>query len=204
LISIAFLTVSVIAVSAKNANANNNNGKGKTVSSTVQTVTQLESKVRNPKAKEALQIAAETTEQVEATAESALNEMYGRPGFLKFIIGPDYKNAGEVRSEIVKLRNEIRKLTKTGEGLTGSDKTAIDQSIAALQTDLVAIETKLSDALKGISLFGWLSKLLNGFTAPEASPTPTVSPSASPSASPTAVPSASPSAAPTASATPAV
>ena len=167
-------------------------------------MTQFESKVRNPRAKEALQIAAQTTEQVEATAESALNEMSGRPGFLKFIIGPDYKNAGEVRSEIVKLRNEIRQLTRVSEDLTGSDKTAIDQSIAALQTDLTAIETKLSDALKGISLFGWLSKLLSGFTAPEVSLTPTVSPSASPSASPTAVPSASPSASPTATASPAV
>lgn len=166
---------------------------GLQISNTIREMEQLETRVKSPKAKEALQLAAETAEQSQATVESSLNEMYGRPGFLKFIIGPDYKNAGQVRSEIVKLENEIRQLTRAKEGLSESDQAAIDESIAALEGDLTSIKTMLNEALKGISLFGWLSRFLSGFTAPVASPTPVASPSAVPSASPSVAPSATPS-----------
>jgi len=181
--------VGVVKSAIKDATAS-----GRQLGSSVGKLEELESKIKNPQAKEALQMAAQTTEQVEATAESALNEMYGRPGFLKFIIGPDYKNAGEVRSEIVRLRNEIRQLTRVGEGLSGSDKTAIDQSIAALQEDLTTIETKLSDALEGVSLFGWLSKILTGFATPTTLATPTPSASATPVSTASPIPTASPEA----------
>lgn len=127
-------------------------------------------------------MAAQVAEESEATVESSLTEMSGRPGFLKFIIGPDYKNAGMIRSEIVRMRNEIAKLTRTREKLPESDQAELDESISALETDLTAIENRLSEALTGVSLFGWLSKLLTGFATPTptATPTPVVSPTASP------------------------
>lgn len=147
---------------------------------------ELEGKVRNPQAKAALEVATQVAEQSEATVESSLTEMSGRPGFLRFIIGPDYKNAGMVRSEIVRMRNEIAKLTRTREKVSAADQAAIDESISALETDLTAIENRLNQALTGVSLFGWLSKLLTGFATPTptatptATPTPVVSPTASP------------------------
>lgn len=195
LFSIFLLTITVTAVSAKNANADKNpgreaSGSAKRISNAVTTLEQMETNVKNPKAKAAIQLAVQTAEQSEATAESSLNEMAGRPGFLKFIIGPDYKNAGQVRSEIVRLRNQISKLTRTRDGLSSSDQAAIDKSISALQTDLTSIETRLNDALKGVSLFGWLSKLLNGFVAPTTVATPTASASATPVSTVSPVPTA--------------
>lgn len=147
---------------------------------------ELEGKVRNPQAKAALEVATQVAEQSEATVESSLTEMSGRPGFLRFIIGPDYKNAGMVRSEIVRMRNEIAKLTRTREKVSAADQAAIDESISALETDLTAIENRLSQALTGVSLFGWLSKLLTGFATPTPTTTPTVTPT--PVVSPTASP----------------
>lgn len=136
--------------------------------------------VKNPKAKTVVEDAVDIAQESEATAESSLKEMEGRPGFLKFVVGPDYKNAGQVRSEIVRLRNQISKLTRTREGLSASDRSTVDQTISALQKDMTSIETQLNDALSGFSLFGWLSRLLNGFVAPVAVATPTASASATP------------------------
>lgn len=165
------MVTTITVISAKGASTNAVNKLG-----------ELEGKVKNPQAKAALEVATQVAEQSEATVESSLTEMSGRPGFLRFIIGPDYKNAGMVRSEIVRMRNEIAKLTRTREKVSAADQAAIDESISALETDLTAIENRLSQALTGVSLFGWLSKLLTGFATPTptATPTPVVSPTASP------------------------
>jgi hypothetical protein len=138
-------------------------------------------------------------EQVKADTEidNSLNDMKARPSIVKFIMGPDYKNAGQVRSQIVQLRNQIEKLTRLKDKLSTTNVSTIDETIASLNSDLYDIELKLSEQLKGFSLLGWLSKLLANFTV-VATPTPTVSsvpivvpsPSASPEASSTPVPTA--------------
>lgn len=197
--ALSFFALSESFVSAKSVNSQGKggntvvteaSGSGIVVKNRITTLEKVESKVKNPQAKTAIQNAIQIAEQSEATAESSLNEMAGRPGFLKFIVGPDYKNAGQVRSEIVRLRNQINQLTRTRtrEGLSTTDQAGIDTTIAALQTDLTSIETRLNDALKGVSLFGWLGRLLNGFVAPSFTPVPSIPPTASPtvSASPSA------------------
>jgi hypothetical protein len=114
-------------------------------------------------------------------------------------MGPDYKNAGQVRSQIVQLRNQIEKLTRLKDKLSTTNVATIDETIASLNSDLYDIELKLSEQLKGFSLLGWLSKLLANFTVvatptPTGSSVPTVvpSPSASPEASSSPVPTATP------------
>ncbi|MDO8340441.1 MAG: hypothetical protein Q7T59_00525, partial [Candidatus Woesebacteria bacterium] len=140
-------------------------------------------------------------EQVDADTEidNSLNDMKARPSIVKFIMGPDYKNAGQVRSQIVQLRNQIEKLTRLKDKLSTTNVATIDETIASLNSDLYDIELKLSEQLKGFSLLGWLSKLLANFTVvatptPTGSSVPTVvpSPSASPEASSSPVPTATP------------
>ncbi|AKM83555.1 hypothetical protein A2422_01655 [Candidatus Woesebacteria bacterium RIFOXYC1_FULL_31_51] len=140
-------------------------------------------------------------EQVDADTEidNSLNDMKARPSIVKFIMGPDYKNAGQVRSQIVQLRNQIEKLTRLKDKLSTTNVATIDETIASLNSDLYDIELKLSEQLKGFSLLGWLSKLLANFTVvatptPTGSSVPTVvpSPSASPEASSSPVPTETP------------
>lgn len=184
-LSIIFVAGTVNTVLAKSDNAKSmETGKDKQVSNTIKATTQEEIKVKNPKAREAIETAIKTAEQSEATVESSLNQMAGRPGFLKFIVGPDYKNAGQVRSEIVRLRNQISQLTRTKEEekLSGTDSANIDQSITTLEASMTSIETRLNEALKGVSLFGWLGRLLSGFVAPTGTPVPVVTPTGTPSA----------------------
>jgi hypothetical protein len=155
-------------------------GSGNRVSNAIRTLEQVENKVSNPEAKIAIQNATQVMEESQATAEGSLNAMKARPGFLRFILGPDYKNAGQVRSEIVRLRNQITQLTRERERVSASDQVSLDQAIETMQTELTGMEEELNNALQGFSLLGWLSKLLTGFSTPTPTPTPVTTASASP------------------------
>lgn len=189
MVAVSIFLLSASFISAKNEKAQNrensevrveNNQSDENDVHEIDDLKDEDLEVKNPKAKTLVEEAVDIAQESEATAESSLKEMEGRPGFLKFVVGPDYKNAGQVRSEIVRLRNQISKLTRTREGLSASDRSTVDQTISALQKDMTSIETQLNDALSGFSLFGWLSRLLNGFVAPVAVATPTASASATP------------------------
>jgi len=160
---------------------------------------QLENTIRNT---ERLQerLLDTNNEDVEAEVEDIKDEQVDADTEIdKFIMGPDYKNAGQVRSQIVQLRNQIEKLTRLKDKLSTTNVATIDETIASLNSDLYDIELKLSEQLKGFSLLGWLSKLLANFTVvatptPTGSSVPTVvpSPSASPEASSSPVPTETP------------
>ena len=189
MVAVSIFLLSASFISAKNEKAQNrensevrveNNQSDENDVHEIDDLKDEDLEVKNPKAKTLVEDAVDIAQESEATAESSLKEMEGRPGFLKFVVGPDYKNAGQVRSEIVRLRNQISKLTRTREGLSASDRSTVDQTISALQKDMTSIETQLNNALSGFSLFGWLSRLLNGFVAPVAVATPTASASATP------------------------
>ena len=144
---------------------------------------QVEETTKNKEIKSQVSEVIEEEEQSDEVIDDSIKSMEGRPGYLKFIMGPDYKNAGQVRSEVVHLRNQISKLDRIQDRVGASESGTIGETIATLQAELTAIETTLYEKLQGFSLFGWLSKLLSGFTlAP--SPSPSATPEASPSASP--------------------
>ncbi len=188
----------------------NGNGK-KYLGGSIDKLQKVEKSTKNTEVKSELNNVIEEEAQADSNIDASIKNMDGRPGFLKFVMGPDYKNAGQVRSEVVHLQNQIRKIDKLEEKSGASESGDLAATKETLQSELLAIETTLAQKLEGFSLFGWLSKLLSGFTAPSASPTPVGSPEASASASPiesaepsgtpleTLLPSASPTASPTAS-----
>jgi len=104
---------------------------------------------------ERVQNQAEATERI----QNALEKIEGRPAYLRFLIGPDYKNAGELRSQIVRLRNEIRQLTNLKERLSGTEAEEVQTTIDELETESNTLETNLQEKLTGFSLFGWLARL---------------------------------------------
>ena len=168
---------------------------------------QVEEKTKNKEIKNQVSEIIEEEVQSDLEITTSIATMEARPSYVKFIMGPDYKNAGQVRSEIVHLRNQISKLGRVQEKAGASESGTIAETITTLQAELTTIETTLYNNLQGFSLFGWLSKLLSGFTltlspsslpSPEAtssgSPIPSVEPTATPveSGTPSAVPSATP------------
>ena len=129
-----------------------------------------------------IEVAEESDEDISASIAS----IEARPKLVKMIVGPDYKNAGQVRSELVQVRNQISKLERMGDSSKASTTTKnITESVETLKEELAAIETRLYESLQGFSLFGWLGKLLTGFV-PAATSTPIPTLEASPSGSPVA------------------
>ncbi|MFA5934161.1 MAG: hypothetical protein WC795_03015 [Candidatus Paceibacterota bacterium] len=93
---------------------------------------------------------------------NTIDQIKNRSGFKTFFIGTDYKNIGQLRSEMVKTANQIDQL-----------KALLDQTINAdskvtLQAQIQKLEQqqqKINDFIKAnegkFSLFGWFVKLFN-------------------------------------------
>lgn len=136
----------------------------------VEEVTQsLEKVAKKEKAikKEAVaqQIEDVTGESVETSDEAAdaIAEVESRNPFKQFLIGTDYKNLGQLRSSLVKNENQIRKLTRTLEGVDSEDRTAIEDQLLVLTQERERIKTVITDNEGGFSLLGWVFRFLNGY-----------------------------------------
>ncbi len=110
------------------------------------------------------EVKAIAKEQDEAKAKVAeeINKIQNRNKIKTFFIGTDYKNAGQLRSEMVKTRNRLEQLNKLMEkAKSAANKTTLQAQIQTLEQE----RTKIDDFLKAnegkFSLFGWLVKLFN-------------------------------------------
>jgi hypothetical protein len=102
----------------------------------------------------------------EATTVTAMETVETRNPFKTFLFGADYKNLGQLRSEMVHTRNRIKQLTRLmGSVQDETAKTALQDQITSLQTEQTNINTFITDNQDKFSLFGWVFKLFG--------PTPT-------------------------------
>jgi len=105
---------------------------------------------------------AQQQNQSASTTIKAMEKIQIRNKVKTFLIGTDYKNIGQLRSEIVKTENQINQLN----GLV--DKTTSEENKTILQAQIQVLEQeqqKINDFLKvnesKFSLFGWFVKLFN-------------------------------------------
>jgi cytoskeletal protein RodZ len=91
-----------------------------------------------------------------------MNTVEKRNGFKTFLIGSDYKNLGDLRSELVTTQNNLDRLN------VALEKTTSSTTKAELQTQIDKLSTILTNAKNFIkseegkfSLFGWLLKMFN-------------------------------------------
>ena len=92
----------------------------------------------------------------------AIDKVQNRSKVKTFLIGTDYKNIGQLRSEMVKTGNQIDQLKRLLDKTTNAEsKTALQAQIQALEQE----QQKINDFLKAneskFSLFGWFIKLFN-------------------------------------------
>jgi len=126
-------------------------------------------------------------EVVENEADQAMNQTSDRPAAVKFLIGPDYKNLGMLRSQVVHTRNNIKKLEKTLERADEADKPAIEAALLELEESSQEMQANIYSKLGEFSLFGWLFRWLSGFTPPE-EVIPSMTPTSTPIGSATPTP----------------
>lgn len=143
--------------SGQQVGANNGNGG---IETATQNLNRVVSRTNNPETGQQIRTMVENHEKVQLRTKTALQQMDKRNQAVKFLLGPDYKNAGQVRSDVVGLRNDIRKLEQIKEKSTPTDVEDIQTAIEELQTEADGLEAQLEERLTGFSLFGWLAKLL--------------------------------------------
>jgi len=130
------------------------------IETAVQNLNRVVGRNNNPEIGEQVRSMVQSHERVQARTETALHQMSQRNQAVKFLIGPDYKNAGQVRRDVVGLRNDIRKLEKIKEDSLPADVGDIQGAVDELQVEADGLEAQLTEQLSGFSLFGWLAKLL--------------------------------------------
>jgi hypothetical protein len=106
--------------------------------------------------------------QIRNTIEAKLSDIEEKPAFLKFFFGPNYKNAGEVNQQIDALKLQLVQMTQLREQLRSQLSTGgvevINDGIESIESAITLLESDLEQSLKGFSLFGWLNKILTGYS----------------------------------------
>jgi len=111
------------------------------------------------------------TEEISVAAVESIKpieDVEKRPAWKKFLLGPDYKNLGQLRSNLVHTNNGIRKIEKAMEKVEEVPGDAVLQSrLVELKQERAKIMTVINQEDAGFSLFGWLSKLIFGYNTKE-------------------------------------
>ena len=127
----------------------------------IQSLNRVSERNNNPEIGEQIREMVQRHEKIQT--KTALQQMSQRKQLVKLLIGPDYKNAGQVRSDVVGLRNDIRQLTRIQEKALPIDAGDVQGAIDELQAEADDLEAQLAEQVSGFSLFGWLSRLLSQY-----------------------------------------
>ena len=130
------------------------------IETAIQNLNRVAERNNNPEIGEQVRSMVQNHEKVQIRTKTALQVMSQRNKVVKFLLGPDYKNTGQVRSDVVGLRNDIRKLEQIKKDALPVDVGDVQGAIDELQVEADGLEAQLEEQLSGFSLFGWLAKLL--------------------------------------------
>lgn len=90
----------------------------------------------------------------------ALQRVENRSRVRTFFFGPDYKNLGELRSEMVQTRNRIEQLNRVLERAASStDTVALREEIRQMEEERTRIEQYVDDQEGRFSLLGWVVRM---------------------------------------------
>ena len=134
--------------------------ENKGIETATQNLNRVTERNNNPEIGEQIRSMVQNHERVQTRTRTALHQMSQRNKAVRFLIGPDYKNAGQVRSDVVGLRNDIRKLEQIKKESLPADVGDIQGAVDELEVEADELEAQLTEQLSGFSLFGWLAKLL--------------------------------------------
>jgi len=168
ILSISILAISLLVLPAVVLAQGKQQGQGgqqagtgnRGIKTAIQNLNRVTERNNNPEVGEQVRSMVQNHEKVQVRTETALQTMSQRNKAVKFMIGPDYKNAGQVRSDVVGLRNDIKKLEQIKDDSLPADAEDVQGAIDELQVEADSLEAQLEEQLLGFSLFGWLSKLL--------------------------------------------
>jgi len=105
---------------------------------------------------------AQAQNETKDKVADGIDKINNRSKIKTFLIGTDYKNIGQLRSEMVKTRNQIDQLNRLVDKTTSEEnKTTLQGQIQTLEQEQQKIEDFLKANESKFSLFGWFVKLFN-------------------------------------------
>jgi hypothetical protein len=109
--------------------------------------------------KEVRVIAQQQNDTKEKTAEE-IKTVENRSKIKTFFLGSDFKNLGDLRSQMVQTRNQIAQLTRLAEKAENPEsKTELQSQILTLSQEQASIDNFITQNEDKFSLFGWAVKL---------------------------------------------
>jgi len=155
------LCFSVALAKAQNEKQVNGAEHRSTVSTFVQSLLNVADREQGGIGEEVKAIAQAQNDTKDKVAD-AIDKIQNRSKTKTFLIGTDYKNIGQLRSEMVKTGNQIDQLNRLVDKTTSEEnKTALQGQIQTLEQEQQKIEDFLKTNESKFSLFGWFVKLFN-------------------------------------------
>ncbi|KKS07885.1 MAG: hypothetical protein UU59_C0001G0058 [candidate division WWE3 bacterium GW2011_GWE1_41_27] len=137
----------------------------KQVSKELKTVADTEKGKGNEEVSDELTTIAEEQEATAEETAEVLEEVVNEPKWKTVLVGPDYKNLGQLRSTLSHNTNAIRKLIRTTESLgVGGTSPALQTSLTLLNEQRATLISVIKAGESQFSILGWVSKLLSGYT----------------------------------------
>ncbi|MDD3487379.1 MAG: hypothetical protein PHF35_03320 [Candidatus Moranbacteria bacterium] len=107
-----------------------------------------------------IRVLAAQQSAAEESAASSIEAVENRSKIKTFLLGSDYENLGQLRSEYVQTRNRIRQLTQLMEGVTDDGaKDLLQEQIRTLTEEQTNMDNFITNEEGKFSLFGWAFRL---------------------------------------------
>lgn len=158
-------------VSPKSVKAQTHVQKVKEVVEGLEEVAVVEEGVGNEDVGQEISDVAENIEDIAEDNVEVIDEIESRPAWKTFLVGPDYKNLGQLRSSLVNVDNEIRKINKTMTRVEGAESdTALQERLGELNQERNRITEMIRENEESFSILGWVARLLSGYKVGESEP----------------------------------
>lgn len=135
-------------------------------SEAVQNMLTIASRVatQNQAISDQIQTAAQAQIQAQDKINQALDKAESRSAFIKFFIGPNYKELKTVKQEMEQNQLRIQELNQIATQINNStDQTELKAQIKILEEQNASLNEQLNKDTKGFSLFGWLTRIINKY-----------------------------------------
>lgn len=111
---------------------------------------------------EQVRVVAQAQNESQIKVEKSIKDINKRSKFEKFLVGPNYGSLATVQAAITENQTRINVLTEIMNQITDPVvRLVLKDQIASLQYQNTKLQTFVSSSEDGVSLFGWLAKMLN-------------------------------------------
>ncbi|MFA5994552.1 MAG: hypothetical protein WC823_06365 [Parcubacteria group bacterium] len=108
-----------------------------------------------------IKLVAQAQNESQVKVENSINDINERSGFAKFLVGPKYDSLAAVQMVIVENQTRIKLLTELTQQITDpAVKLVLQDQVTSLQAQNTQLQTFVTKIEGGVSLFGWLAKML--------------------------------------------